>query len=61
MQNKLMLNEGMFITFEGIDGSGKSTQVNKLKNYIKKEKKKNFIFTREPGGGPLGVKVIYYY
>ena len=44
-----MLNQGIFITFEGIDGSGKSTQVNKLK-YIKKEKIKNFIFTREPGG-----------
>ena len=52
-----MLNQGIFITFEGIDGSGKSTQVNKLKKYIKKEKIKNFIFTREPGGGPLGKKV----
>ena len=57
MQNKLMLNKGMFITFEGIDGSGKSTQVNKLKHYIKKENIKNFIFTREPGGGSLGKKV----
>ena len=41
----------LFITFEGGDGSGKSTQVNLLKNYLENL---NFetIKTREPGGTP---------
>ena len=41
----------MFITFEGIDGSGKSTCIKKLKEFIEKNcNKDNFVFTREPGG-----------
>lgn len=41
----------MFITFEGIDGSGKSTNIKKLKEYIEKNFEiNNFVFTREPGG-----------
>lgn len=41
----------MFISFEGIDGSGKSTAMEKLKKYIKSKYDLNdFIFTREPGG-----------
>lgn len=41
----------MFITFEGIDGSGKSTNIKKLKEYIEKNfDLDNFVFTREPGG-----------
>ena len=41
----------LFITFEGGDGSGKSTQVNLLKDYLENL---NFetIKTREPGGTP---------
>ena len=41
----------LFITFEGGDGSGKSTQVNLLKDYLDNL---NFetIKTREPGGTP---------
>jgi len=39
----------MFITFEGIDGSGKSTQLDLLKNYLT-EKGRSVIKLREPGG-----------
>ena len=41
----------LFITFEGGDGSGKSTQVNLLFNYLI-SKKIDTIKTREPGGTP---------
>ena len=37
------------IIFEGIDGSGKTTQINYVINYLKKKNKK-FIKLREPGG-----------
>ena len=46
MQNK---DKGTLISFEGIDGSGKSTQIELIKEYLNKNKKK-VIFTREPGG-----------
>ena len=39
----------LFITFEGIEGSGKSYQSKKLYKYLKKNKI-NSILTREPGG-----------
>ena len=43
---------GKFITFEGCDGSGKSTQLRLLSNYLT-EQKIPHIFTREPGGGKI--------
>ena len=39
----------MFITFEGIDGAGKTTQISNLANFLK-EKGIEFVLTREPGG-----------
>ena len=42
-----------FITFEGIDGSGKSTQARLLTDYLSSKGTKVF-FTKEPGEGELG-------
>ncbi len=43
----------MFITFEGIEGCGKTTQVNLLTRYLE-EKNISFIKTLEPGGTDIG-------
>ena len=51
-----MRDKGLFITFEGVDGSGKSTQINLLAEYLK-EKNIDFILTRDPGGTKLGSKL----
>lgn len=51
-----MKNRGRFITFEGGDGSGKSTQAVLLESYLK-EKNINCLRTREPGGSP-GAELI---
>ena len=48
--------KGIFITFEGIDGCGKSTQCELLKDYLT-DNGKDFIFVREPGGTVIGERI----
>ena len=46
----------MFITFEGIEGSGKSSLIVKLKKYFKNSQIETF-FSKEPGGTDLGKEI----
>lgn len=51
-----MVQKGLFITFEGADGSGKTTQLEKIADFLAAEKF-NIIKTREPGALDLGKKI----
>lgn len=51
-----MTRKGKFITFEGGEGAGKSTQVRLLKDYLEREGHK-VLLTREPGGTRLSEKI----
>ena len=42
-----------FITFEGVDGTGKTTQLHALESYLRAQGR-SCVATREPGGTPLG-------
>ena len=49
-------NQGLFISFEGPEASGKSTQIKLLQKFFK-NKNIPFIVTREPGGTPISEKL----
>ena len=50
------MKKGLFITFEGADGCGKTTQIELLNKYLV-EKGYETLLTREPGAKGLGVKL----
>lgn len=51
-----MKNKGLFISFEGIDGSGKTTQVKRLGQSLR-DKGYELVTVREPGGTPVAEKI----
>lgn len=50
------MQKGLFITFEGADGSGKTTQLNNIKTFLE-EKGYDVVITREPGALEIGQKI----
>ena len=56
MDLEVIMSKGLFITFEGGDGCGKTTQIKLLDEYLKNKGYKTLL-TREPGSVGLGEKV----
>lgn len=50
------MNYGKFLTFEGIDGAGKSTHIDFVASLLR-ARGLSVVVTREPGGTPLGEKL----
>ena len=50
------MKRGIFISIEGPDGSGKSTQIQNIKEYFE-GRRFEVIFTREPGGTAIGERI----
>jgi dTMP kinase len=53
----MAIKKSFFICFEGVEGSGKSTQAKLLYEFIKKKITKKVILTREPGGTLFSEKI----
>lgn len=47
---------GLFVTFEGIEGSGKTTQIAHIRDWLKGDSHTVFV-TREPGGSKVGDQI----
>lgn len=56
LHNSLNEKRGYFVTLEGGEGSGKSTQLKLLEDYLAKGGY-DFVFTREPGGTPISEEI----
>lgn len=56
MEEVTIMEKGLFITFEGTDGCGKTTQIEILKDYFEKQGR-TVLLTREPGAKGLGTKL----
>lgn len=50
------MERGIFISIEGPDGSGKSTQIENIKKFFA-DKNLEIVFTREPGGSAIGDRI----
>ena len=50
------IKPGKFITFEGIDGAGKSSHIDSVVDFLRRHGL-SVVSTREPGGTPLGEKL----
>lgn len=50
------MKKGIFISIEGPDGSGKSTQIENIKQFFS-DKNIDMVFTREPGGTAIGERI----
>ncbi|BDI31972.1 thymidylate kinase [Capsulimonas corticalis] len=43
----------LFVTFEGVEGAGKTTQIVRLATRLRSQGRQDILVTREPGDGPL--------
>ena len=50
------MRNGRLISFEGLDGAGKTTQIDMLEHWLK-SRHISYVRTKEPGGTPLGAEI----
>ena len=50
------MSDGLFISFEGVDGAGKTTQIQRAHDYLQECGLRSQV-TREPGGTPVGLTI----